>query len=475
MTLGRKDRRGRTPAGRLLHVCTKRGVILAAVLVAAGIATVVAASATTHSSPARVAVERSATSLRPSMAGGGATSAKALRHRKAVRGHLPKTVTHTHPRELHLKAAHGKVFDVRKLKSAVVKKERPERTAPGYAPAGSRAAERVENPGRSVPQLPKVIKKSQMVSAPAPAPSASFEGLDFATWGSGHPPDTNGDVGPTYYMQTINVSLGIFEKSTGNRVAAFTFNAFMSQGNFGNLCDTDNFGDPVVLYDSFEDRWFVTDFAFKLDGSGNVSPQHVFECFAVSKTGDPVTGGWNFYSIETPGGLGDYPKFGVWPDGIYMSANMFGYGAGASFIGPHVWAIDKAQMYAGDPAVQVADFAGPSDDFTLLPADARLEAGTPPPGTPEYFVSTWEFLDALTVYKLHVDWGRISASTFTGPNTTHNATQWPNASVANAPTPGNSLDTLALRAMAQAQYSKIGGGESLWVDHTVRRQDTAGS
>src|SRR3954470_9408423 len=388
MTTGQGNGREHWLARPIVKLLTKRGLVVAAVLVGAGGATVLAASATTHSSPARVAVERSATSLRPSMAGGGATSAKALRHRKAVRGHLPKTVTHTHPRELHLKAAHGKVFDVRKLKSAVVKKERPERTAPGYAPAGSRAAERLENPGRSLPQLPKVIKKSQMVSAPAPAPTASFEGLDFASWGQGHPPDTNGDVGPNYYVQTINVSIGIYAKSTGSRVAAFTFNSFMSQGNFGNLCDTDNFGDPVVLYDSFEDRWVVTDFAFKLDGAGNVNPQHVFECFAVSKTGDPVTGGWNFYSVETPGGLGDYPKLGVWPDGIYMSVNMFTYDADSSYIGYHVWALNKAQMYAGDPTASVVDFAGGTDDFALLPANARLQSGTPPAGASEYFVST---------------------------------------------------------------------------------------
>ena len=107
---------------------------------------------------------------------------------------------------------------------------------------------------------------TQSPAAPAPAPDSSFDGLDFANWGAGHPPDTNGDVGPTYYIQTINSSIGIYDKSTGTRVAAFTFNAFMSQGHFGNLCDTDNFGDPVVLYDSFEDRWFITDFAFKLDG-----------------------------------------------------------------------------------------------------------------------------------------------------------------------------------------------------------------
>ena len=144
----------------------------------------------------------------------------------------------------------------------------------------------------------------------------------------------------------------------------------MSQGNFGNLCDTDNFGDPVVLYDSFEDRWVITDFAFKLDGSGNVvNPPARFQCFAVSKTGDPVSGGWNFYSIDTPGGLGDYPKFGVWPDGIYMSANMFGYAAGGSFQGFHVWALNKPQMYAGEPSPQVVDFAG---------ADGRLHGAARP-------------------------------------------------------------------------------------------------
>ncbi len=56
-----------------------------------------------------------------------------------------------------------------------------------------------------------------------------------------------------------------------------------------------------------------------------------------------------------------------------------------------------------------------------------------------------------------------------------NPTSWPNASVPNAPTPGNSLDTLPFRAMAQAQYSNIGGAESLWVPHTVRRANTTGS
>ncbi|HET7555574.1 MAG TPA: carboxypeptidase regulatory-like domain-containing protein [Gaiellaceae bacterium] len=451
-----------------MRMLTKRGIVVGAVLVGAAVATVVAASATTHGSPAQRAVARGVAPQR-STAGPGKTTPSSLRARTAVRGHLPRAVERSRPRELHLQAAGSRVFDVRKLKGTVVRKERPERTPPGFAPEGTRAAEALESPARVAPQLPQVIKQSQMVSAQAPGTDSSFDGLDFANWGAGHPPDTNGDVGPTYYIETVNTSIGIYDKSSGNRVAAFTFNAFMSQGHFGNLCDTDNFGDPVVLYDTYENRWVITDFAFKLDASGNVNPQTVFQCFAVSKTGDPVSGGWNYYSILAPGGLADYPKFGVWPDGIYMSANMFGYSSSSSYTGYHVWALNKLQMYDGDPNPQVVDFAGDTSDFTVIPANSRLQTGAPPAGSPEYFVSTEQYLNALSIYKFHVDWDKVSTSTFTGPETQLQPNCWPNATPANASTPANAADVLAIRAMAQAQYSNLGGAESLWVDHTVQR------
>ncbi|WP_313918637.1 carboxypeptidase regulatory-like domain-containing protein [Tahibacter sp.] len=312
--------------------------------------------------------------------------------------------------------------------------------------------------------------------APAPPPIANFEGLDFSTWGSGHPPDTNGDVGPVYYIQAINSSIGIYRKSDGVREAAFSFDTLMSQGNIGNLCDTANFGDPVVLYDTFEDRWILTDFAFELDGGNNViNPPGAFQCFAVSLTGNPLTGGWAFYSINTTGGLGDYPKLGIWPDGIYMSVNMFGYASGAAFQGSRVYALNKAQMYAAQPTVQVVSFDAPAADFTLLPANARLQTGTPPPGRPNYFVSSWQFLNGLTVYEFRVNWERVSQSTFTGPSVPLAGTSWPNATVPNAPAlGGTAVDVLPIRAMMQNQYTNFGGVESLWNTHTVRRANTTG-
>jgi len=200
------------------------------------------------------------------------------------------------PNEVRMMKAREFKGDLRNLpQTPPVKMERPEREQPDMNPRVYGSA--TEAP--TVGSAPTGSSSSPGIApaAPAPTPLISFEGLDFATWGAGHPPDTNGDVGPTYYIETINTSIGLYNKSNGMLVTAFTFNTFMSQGAFGNLCDTNNFGDPVVLYDTFEDRWIITDFAFTLDGSSNViNPLGSFQCFAASKTGDPVSGGWNFYN-----------------------------------------------------------------------------------------------------------------------------------------------------------------------------------
>jgi hypothetical protein len=323
-------------------------------------------------------------------------------------------------------------------------------------------------------------------SVPAPPTDTSFEGLAYtdtcgtSQCGDGHPPDTNGDVGPTYYIEVVNTAIGIFNKSTGSRVAAFTFDSFMSQGNFGNLCDTDNFGDPVVLYDTFQDRWFITDFAFQVDGSGNiVNPPGSYQCMAVSKTGDPVSGGWNYYSIHVTDGLPDYPKFGIWPDGIYMSANVFDFAAGGSYQNVRVWALDKAKMYAGQPA-SVITFDAPATVgsgqnqcaiFTLLPSNARAQTGTPPAGRPNLFTSTWCYANAIMVFKFHVDWATPGNSSFTGPTNASTTTSFAVGPDLVPAKNGNDLDTLGHRGMVQNQYSNLNGVESLWDSHSVAGVD----
>ena len=368
-----------------------------------------------------------------------------------------------------VKSARTFTGDVRGLRSRArpPQRERPEREPPRTPLRPSQS---------SAPIGTGVFPGAQL---PAPGPSSSFEGLAFnedcggTPCGDGHPPDTNGDVGPRYYIQTINTAVGIYDKATGTRVAGFSFNALMSQGSFGNLCDTDNFGDPVVVYDSLHDRWVITDFAFQVDGSGNVvSPPGSYQCFAVSRTGDPVAGGWNFYSLHITDALQDYPKFGVWPDGLYMSANMFGFSAHGTFQNSRVWALNLAQMEAGAASPQVVSFDAKSkvqgvDVFTLLPSNSRVQAGTPPAGRPNYFTSVWGWTNRVRVWAFHVDWANTANSTFTGPTDSLTQTVWASPPNTVPSKDGNNLDTLAIRLMVQNQYSNLGGVESLWNSHTV--------
>jgi hypothetical protein len=297
---------------------------------------------------------------------------------------------------------------------------------------------------------------------------ASFQGLDHDNFGAGWPPDPSGDVGPNHYVQTVNTSVGIYDKS-GTRLAATTFDALFAEGATGTPCDNSNQGDPVTLYDPFGDRFIVSDFAWA-DAQYSTGP--FYQCMAVSKTSDPVNGGWWFYAwqVESGASLPDYPKLGVWPDGIYMSANVFATTGSGSFQNAQVWVFNREQMEAGNPNAQGVSFVLPRTIggitvFSLLPSNARAVTGAPPAGAPNYFTSIWGSY-AIRTWKFHVDWSNVANSTFTGP--TNSAVSTFNVGPNTVPEKdGNNLDTLTYRLMMQNQYTNIGGRESLWLTHTV--------
>ena len=295
-----------------------------------------------------------------------------------------------------------------------------------------------------------------------PSPIQSFKGLDLNTWGAGWPPDTNGDVGPNHYIQTVNTSIGMYSK-TGAQLAAFTFDTFFD--GTGTPCDASNQGDPVVLYDNPSGRWIITDFAWSNFVSGPY-----YECIAVSKTGDPVAGGWWLYGFRaddaTHPWLNDYPKLGVWADGIYMSANMFDIltsSGSATYKGVRVWALNREDMVSGAPLRSVRFDLGTSF-ASLLPSNLR--GALPPSGSPDFFGSITA-PSTFRLWKFHVDWPVTSNSTFTGPtNITVASFSIPSG---NVPQGGSSetLDTLGDRLMMQLQYRNLGGTEALWANHTV--------
>jgi hypothetical protein len=308
-----------------------------------------------------------------------------------------------------------------------------------------------------------VLQSIEAVDA-MPGLGVSFAGLDLTNWGAGWPPDTNGDVGPNHYIQTVNTSIGIYDKATGNPLTRITFNNLFA--GTGTPCDDKNMGDPVVLYDQYSGRWILTDFAW------STTRGPFYECIAVSKTADPVSGGWWFYALQTNATqMGDYPKLGVWPDGIYMSANMFT--RARTYAGVKVWALNRADMISGAPLRNVAFTLGTSY-FTLYPSTVS-STFTVPAGTPNYFISLYA-PSTMRMWKFTVNWTTPSSSTFTGPTAITVASFTKPTTSGFVPQLGSStkLDTLGDRLMVQIQYTNVGGVPALWFSHSVLSNSVTG-
>jgi len=269
------------------------------------------------------------------------------------------------------------------------------------------------------------------------------------------PPDTDGDVGPNHYFQMTNGSFKIFSK-TGTTLYGPAANSTLWDG-FTGPWTGHNDGDPVVIYDSYADRWLASQFAI------NTSDGFSYELMAVSATGDP-TGTWYRYAFQFSV-FPDYPKIGVWRDGYYLSTNDFN-SSGTAFLGAGATVVDRTAMLAGNPSATMVYFNLGTSYSSLLPADAD-GPDLPPAGAPGYFAE----MDAnvLRVWSLAVNWSTPASSTITLTNSLPTAPFVFLGYLDRIPQPGTSvdLDNLADRLMFRAQYRKFDTHQSMVLNHTV--------
>lgn len=297
-------------------------------------------------------------------------------------------------------------------------------------------------------------------------------------------PDMSGAVGLNQYIQAVNLQIAIYDKNpdTSNPIIPLeeaTFDEFFNLNDLIgttegiNACDNANKGQPQVLNDHMSGSWIITDVAY-LDG--NIDSGPYYQCIAISISPSPTLqiGQWYQYAIPIhPDYLHDQPKFGLWPDGIYMAADLYDVwnnGLHRTPKGVTVWAFNRDDLVVGNPtpatqSFYISESAGYSG---LLPSNLL---GPPPPnGTPNYFAAinppnqflTWEF---------HVDWINTSNSTFTGPKTTIVNSFTPVVGFL-APQQGDSenLDIVGQRLMPPLQYryqTDSGTEPMLWANHTV--------
>src|SRR5204862_7117733 len=162
-------------------------------------------------------------------------------------------------------------------------------------------------------------------------------------------------------------------------------------------------------------------------------------------------------------------------------------GSGGPFQGVGAYALNRAQMIAGNPSPQVVSFLmPPSPAYNvgdgLLPAD--LDGTTPPPvGSPEYYLGSMDNngpygapQDALNLYKFHVDFVTPANSTFALTNTLPTAAfnsilGLCGGSRACIPQPStsNRIDHLGYRQrpLHRLAYRNFGANESMVTNQSV--------
>ena len=303
------------------------------------------------------------------------------------------------------------------------------------------------------------------------------------------PPDTNGEVGATQYVQMANSDFAVFSKTGQVLRTATPINQLWA--NAGGECATYDNGDPVVLYDQLANRWLLSQFIATPSDT-----EEYGQCIAVSTTSD-ATGSYYLYEFHFGRTFHDYEKLSVWPDAYYMSSNEFPDGQATSS-GAGAMAFERAKMLAGQPARVVYFDEAPNNPaggqyIGQLPSD--LDGSTPPPtGSPALFgevddassVPPTDGSDgfALRLWKFHVDWADPSSSTF-GNNGQPSYTL-PVAPFVRpqcvygygdcVPQKGGpqGLDVLGDRLMFRLSYRNFGTYASVLLNHTVVAEGRTG-
>lgn len=292
--------------------------------------------------------------------------------------------------------------------------------------AGERAVVLTNGPEFPGPKRPNAIPDIRVSPALAPNPATTpvagpeagmlaFAALThtdsrFANNGnqfSGEPPDQALCVGSGFTLEMVNQVVTVYNGNGAQLVPAATINEFYGLAPNITRTDPPSFGpfvfDPVCLYDSQLQRWFVLNTALLQDPVTGEFTGGSRLYLAVSATSDP-TGTFAYFSLNTTNGdqtdtgcpcFDDFPHVGADANGFFVSTNRFSL-FGPDFNGAKIHAISKRALAraadgSGGPPQVTSINAGPvngNPSFTVQPA-------TVPPGGQfqgrEYFLSTLNF------------------------------------------------------------------------------------
>ncbi len=294
-------------------------------------------------------------------------------------------------------------------------------------------------PGKGLPKGndPLWQKQAHTPLVQGRAPILSFD----AASASATPSDPTGAVGPNHFVNSWNSSFRIWDKSGNPLIAAASLGTILP----GTM------GDPIVMYDPFADRFLITEFY-----------SNGFDV-AVSKGADPVNSGWWVYRFAT-NTFPDYPKFSVWSDGYYITANKDQGSAGTSQV---VFALERDKMLIGNTSALMLGFPltgiVTSGFYSPLGFNANGPTMPLPGNAPIVYMQddAWSGVtsDHLKIWSVNVNWTTPSSSTISSPQILPVAIfdgLFDGGSFSNLPQPsGSDIDCLQATIMYMAQYRRF--------------------
>jgi PKD repeat protein len=289
------------------------------------------------------------------------------------------------------------------------------------------------------------------------------------------PGDPVVEVGANHVIYAVNSGgsgtyFNVYSKAGALVAGPITFGSLAPAGS---VCASDR-GDPIVLYDRQAGRWFL----LTLDNSNL--------CTYVSKTSDPVTGGWWAYNFPTPS-LPDYPHCGVWNDAYVCGSNE----GGAQI---SMYAYDRENMLNGATARPAQRFASiprlAGYGFQMITPATFYGTSAAPAGRKQIIARHRDdeahdgaaangAQDFLELYEMNIDWNTPANSSITTlpriPITEFNSWFRNYSTFATVPQPTSAtarLDPIREVLLNQLIYRNMGTHEVL-VGTLATNQDPA--
>jgi sugar lactone lactonase YvrE len=160
------------------------------------------------------------------------------------------------------------------------------------------------------------------------AVGSKLEGMNFSNSGDGIPPDTNDAVGPTQVVEAINLTLRVYDKTSGN---------ILLTQSLSSLFGIRAFSDPYIVYDDIANRFVMVVLTLNSQGGDGVA-------LVVSKDSNVLDGWLPTRDVDFGANLLDFPKVGFNADAYVITGNLFG----PSDLPLQVIAVDKQQLFQGN-------------------------------------------------------------------------------------------------------------------------------